>query len=162
MSESLHNLFAHPWCILASGRLLCKKRQDIISFPCRQQFSALWAQYPNMLQPFCMYSGQYRGNNPGPREQISSNCMQLGGLRQWCFFPLLELHQIKVSHKPSLPPSQGPTRLQSYNTPLSTFFSCSSPSKPCLKAQWRILSLAAKGLQRKGAHSYNGEIQINV
>lgn len=139
MSESLRNLFAHPWCILASGRLLCKKRQDIISYPCRRQFNVLRAQHPDILQTFCTYSPQYRGNNPGPSEQTSSNCMQLGGLRQCCFFPLLELHPIKVSHKPSLPPLQRPTRLQSYKTPLSTFFSCSSPSKPCLKAQWRIL-----------------------
>lgn len=135
MSESLRNLFAQPWCILSSG---CCARKDIISFPCREQFNVLRAQYPNMLQLFCTYSGQYRAKNPEPNEQINSNCMQLGSLGQ-CFFPLLELHPIKVSHKPSLPPLQGPTRLQSYNTPLSTFFSCSSPSKPCLKAQWRIL-----------------------
>lgn len=139
MSESLRNLFAHPWCIPASGRLLCKKRQDIISFPHRQQFSVPRAQHPEVLQPFCTYPGQDRGTNPGPSEQDCSNCMQLGGLRRCCFSPLLELHPIKVMHKPSLPALQGSTRLPNCNTPLSTSFSCSSASKPHLKAQWRIL-----------------------
>lgn len=119
MSESLRNLFTHPWCIPASGRLLCKKRQDNISFPHRQQFSVPRAQHPEVLQPFCTYPGQDRGTNPGPSEQDCSNCMQLGGLRRCCFSPLLELHPIKVMHKPSLPALQGSTRLPNCNTPLS-------------------------------------------
>jgi len=139
MSESLCNLFTHPWCILASGRLLCKERKDIISFPCRQQFNALRAQSQICSSHFVRNSGQYRGNNAGPSEQISTNCLQFGGVRQCWSFPLSELHPMQVSHKSSLPPCQGPTRLQSCNIPLPTFFSCSSPSKSCLKAQQRIL-----------------------
>lgn len=171
MSESLHNLFTQPWCILASGRLLFKKRHYLIStqtaVPCTK------GPIAKCVTAFCTYSGQYRANSPGLSEQISSKCIQLGGFGG--VFPLLELHSIKVSHTHLLSPLCKGQQDFEVVIPLSLLSSPAAlPPKRISRdngESWRSCcshsppispGLTVRGLQRKGTQSYNGEIQRNA
>lgn len=114
-------------CCARQDKTLAHVHSDGSSVHCR-------TQCPNMLQPFCTYSDQYRGKNPGPSEQISSNCLQ-----QCWFSSLSELHPKKLVPNPPLPVRQGKQDF-SYNSPLSTLFSRSSRCKRCLTARRRVLT----------------------
>lgn len=120
-------------CLLVPGASQCQAsccaRQDKTLAHVHSDGSSAHhrTQRPSTLQPFCTHSDQYRGENPGPSEQISSNCLQ----QRW--FSSVRAAPKKVSPKPSPPRSPGQTRLQC-NPALSVLFSRSCPPRPCLMA----------------------------